>query len=99
MSESGHIIALQAQSYYAPGLPKDFCIISSQGICASEEYKGTFIAHCINDNDSYEEKSLKEDNPGCQEAKPVESVYVNYYQKNNLPNHEDILLIQIERMK
>ena len=32
MSESGRIIALRDKVYYVPGLPKDFCIISPQGI-------------------------------------------------------------------
>ena len=31
-SESGHIISLQAQAYYVPGLPKDLRIISPQSI-------------------------------------------------------------------
>ena len=34
-SESGRMIALQAQEYYEPGLPKDLRIISLQGICTS----------------------------------------------------------------
>ena len=45
-SESGSMIALRAQAYYVPGLPKDLRIISPQGIRTSEGYKGTFIAHC-----------------------------------------------------
>ena len=45
ISESGRMIALRAQAYYVPGLPKDLCIISPQGIHTSEGYKGTFIAH------------------------------------------------------
>ena len=44
-SESGRIIALRAQAYYVPGLPKYLRIISPQGILTSEVYKGTFIAH------------------------------------------------------
>ena len=35
-SESGSMIALRAQAYYVPGLPKDLRIISPQGICISE---------------------------------------------------------------
>ena len=35
-SESGRMIALRYQSYYVPGLPKDFRIISPQVICTSE---------------------------------------------------------------
>ena len=35
-SESGRIIALQAQAYYVPGLPKDLRIIYPQGILTSE---------------------------------------------------------------
>ena len=45
-SESGRMIALRDQEYYVPGLTKDLRIISPQGICASERYKGDFIAHC-----------------------------------------------------
>ena len=33
--ESGSMIALQAQAYYVPGLPKDFHFISPQGIRTS----------------------------------------------------------------
>ena len=50
-SESGRMIALQAQAYYVPGLPKDLRIISPQGILTSEGYKGTFIAHCHDEQD------------------------------------------------
>ena len=35
-SESECMIALWDQAYYVPGLPKDLCIISPQGICTSE---------------------------------------------------------------
>ena len=35
-SESGHMIALWAQAYYVPGLPKDLHIIYPQDICTSE---------------------------------------------------------------
>ena len=31
-SESGHMIEIRDQASYAPGLPKDSCIISPQGI-------------------------------------------------------------------
>ena len=34
-NESGRMIALRAQAYYVPGLPKDLRIISSQGIHTS----------------------------------------------------------------
>ena len=52
-SESGHMIVLRAQAYYVPGLPKDLRIISPQGICTSEGYKGNFIAHFHDEHDSY----------------------------------------------
>ena len=64
-SESGRIIALQAQAYYVPGLPKDLRIISPQGILTSEGYKGTFIARCHDEHDGYTDLNLKEDKPGC----------------------------------
>ena len=35
-SESGRMIALRAQAYYVPGLPKDLSIIYPQGIHTSE---------------------------------------------------------------
>ena len=54
-SESGHMIALRAQAYYVPGLPKDLRIIYPQGIRTSEGYKGTFIAHCNDEQDGYAE--------------------------------------------
>ena len=87
-SESGSMIALRSQAYYFPGLPKDLRIIYPQGICTSEGYKVTFIAHCHDEQDGYAELNLKEDKPGWQKAEPVESVYVKYHPKNNLPTHE-----------
>ena len=35
-SKSGRMIALQAQAYYIPGLPKDLRILSPQAISTSE---------------------------------------------------------------
>ena len=67
-SESGSMIAIRAQEYYVPGLPKDLRIISPQGICTSEGYKGTFIAHFHDEQDGYAELNLKEDKPGWQKA-------------------------------
>ena len=52
-SESGRMIVLRAQAYYVPGLRKDLRIISPQGIRTSEGYKGTFIAHCHDEQDGY----------------------------------------------
>ena len=86
-SEIGCTIALRAQAYYVPGLPKNLRIISPQGICTSERYKVTFIGHFHDEQDGYAELNLKEDKPGWQKAKPVERVYVKYDPKNNLPNH------------
>ena len=54
-SESGRMIALQDQVYYVLGLPNDLCIISPQFILTSEGYKGTFIAHCHDEQDGYTE--------------------------------------------
>ena len=71
-SESGRMIALRAQAYYVTGLPKDLCIISLQGICKSEGYKGTFIDHCHGDHDVYAELNSKLEKPGWQKAEPVE---------------------------
>ena len=72
-------------------------IISPQGICTSEGYKGNFIAHCHNEQDGYAELNLKEDRPGWQKAEPVERVYVKYVSKNNLPTHEATLPNQREK--
>ena len=58
-SESGSMIALRAQAYYVPGLPKDLRIIYPQGIHTSEGYKGTFIAHCHDEKDGYAGLALK----------------------------------------
>ena len=58
---------------------------------ASEVYKGTFIAHCRDEQDGYAKLNLKEDKPGFQKSEPVERVYVNYDPKNNLPTHEATL--------
>ena len=63
-SESGCMIALQDQAYYFPGLPKYLRIISPQGICTSEGYKFTFIAHCHDEQYGYAVLNLKEDKTG-----------------------------------
>ena len=91
------MIALWDQAYYVPGLPKYLRIISPQGIRTSEGYKGTFIAHCHDEYDSYAELNLKEENPVWQKVKPVERVYVKYDPKNNLPTHESTLPNHIEK--
>ena len=62
------MIALWAQAYYVPGLPKDLRIISPQGIRTPEGYKATFIAHFHYYHDGNAELNLKEDKPGCQKA-------------------------------
>ena len=90
-SEIGRIIALRAQAYYVPGLPKYLHIISPQGIRTSEGYMGTFIAHVHYEQYGYAELNLKEDKPGWKKAEPVERVYINYDPKNNLPTHEATL--------
>ena len=87
-SEIGRMIALRAQEYYVPGLPKYLCIIYPQGIHISEGCKGIFIAHCHDEKDGYVELNLKEDKPGWKKAKPVERFYVKYDPKNKLPTHE-----------
>ena len=86
--ESGRIIVLRDQVYYFPGLPKDLCIISPQGICTSEGYKGNFIASCHDDHDGYAEHNLKEEKPGWQKSEPVERFYVKYDPNKNHPTHE-----------
>ena len=96
-SESRRMIMLRAQKYYVPGLPKDLHIISPQNMCTPEGYKSTFIAHCNDNHGSYAEINMKEDKPGCQKAKPVERVYINYEPKNNLPTHEDIIPNHIQK--
>ena len=70
-SESGRMISFRDQAYYVPGLPKDFRIISPQGICTSEGYCGALIARCHDEHDIYAELNLKEDKPGWQKAEPV----------------------------
>ena len=94
-SESGRIIVLWDQAYYVPGLPKYFRIISPQGIHTSGGYKGTFIAHCHENHDSYVGLNLKEENPGWQKAEPAERVYARYDPQNNLPTHKASLPNQI----
>ena len=90
-SDSGRMIALHAQAYYVPGLPKYLRIIPPQGILTSEGYKGTFIAHFHDYQDGYAELSLKKYKPGWQKANPIERIYVKYEPKNNLPNHKATL--------
>ena len=85
------MIELRDQVYYVPGLPKDLRIISPQGICTSEGYKGVFIAHCHDEHDSYVELILKKYNTGWNKAEPVERVYVKYDPENNLTTHEDTI--------
>ena len=62
------MIEIQDQVYYVPGLPKDLRTISTKGICTSEGYTGTFIAHCNYDHDSYAEINSKQDKSGCQKT-------------------------------
>ena len=85
------MIALRAEAYYVPGLPKDFRIISPQGIHTSEGYKGTLIALCHDEQVGYAELNLKKDNPGWKKAEPVERFYVKYDPMNNLPTHKATL--------
>ena len=59
------MISLRTQEYYVPGLSNYLWIISPQGICTSEVFKGTLIAHFNVDLDIYAELKFKEDNPGC----------------------------------
>ena len=96
-SESGRMIALRAQAYYVPGLPKYLRIISPQGIHASEGYKVTFIAHFHDEQEGYAEIILKEDKPGWQKDEPVERVSVKYDPKNNLPTDEANLHNHMEK--
>ena len=91
------MIALRAQAYYVPGLPKDLRIISPQGIHTSEGYKGTFISHCHDELDGHAGLNLKEDKTGWQKAEPVERVYVKYEPNNNLPTHKATLLNHREK--
>ena len=63
-SENGRMIALRAQAYYVPGLPKYLRIISPKGIRTSEGCKGAFIAHCNDDHNGYAELNLKDYKPG-----------------------------------
>ena len=70
-SKSRCIIALQDQAYYVPGLPNHFCIIYPRGICTSEGYNGTFIAHFRDEHDIFAELDFKEDNPGWKKVEPL----------------------------
>ena len=85
------MIALQDQEYYVPGLPNYLCIISSKVICISEGYKGTLIAHCHDENDSYAENNLKGDKTGWKKTEPVEGVFIKYGPENRLLSPEYIL--------
>ena len=96
-SESGRMIALQDQAYYVSGLPNYLRIISPQGICTSEGYKGNLVAHFHDEYHGYAELNLKEENPGFQKDEPVERVYVKYDPKNNLSTHETNLPNQIDK--
>ena len=90
-SENGRMISLRDQAYYVPRLPKYLGIISPQGICTSEGYKGAFIAHCRDKQDGYAELALKEEKPGWQKADLVGRVYVKYDPNKNLLTHKSIL--------
>ena len=96
-SESVRMISFRAKEYYVPGLPKYLRIISPQGICTPEGYKGAFISHCHDEHDSYAGLNLKEYKPGCQKSEPVERVYVNCDPKNNVPTHVTTLPYQREK--
>ena len=91
------MIALQAQAYYVPGLPKDLCIISPQVIHTPEGYKGAFIAHFHDEHDSYAELNLKEDKSGWQNAELGERFYIKYDPNKNLPTHKATLPNQREK--
>ena len=91
------MIALRAQEYSVPGLPKYFPIIYPQDIYTPEGYKGNFIAHHHGDHDGYAELNLKGNKPGWTKAKPVEKFYVNYNPKNSLPTNEATLPNQREK--
>ena len=67
---------------------KDFRIISPQGIHISYGYKGAFIYHFHDENDSYTELDLEENKTGWQKAESVERFYIKYDPKNNLPIYE-----------
>ena len=84
--------ALRDQAYYVPVFSKYLFIISPQVIRKSEGYKGTFIAHCHDEQDGYAYLNLKGDKPGWQNAKPFERVYFKYDPKNNLLTHKSTLL-------
>ena len=75
-SESGHMIELRYQPYYVPVLSEYLSIILPKGICKSEGYNGTLIAHFRDEHDSYAELDFKEDKPGWHKVKPVERVYI-----------------------
>ena len=91
------MIALQDQAYHVHGLQKYFHIISSQCNRKTEGYKGTLIAHCRDEHDSYAELNLKEDTPVCQKTEPVDRFSIKYDPKNNPPNHGDIIPNQREK--
>ena len=78
------------------GYQNNLRIIYPQGICTSEGYNGTFIAHCHDEHDVYAELKLKEDKPDWQKAEPFERFYVKYDPNNNLPTHESTPPIQRE---
>ena len=91
------MIVLWAQAYYVPGLSKDSHIISPQGICTQEEYKGNFISHCHFYHDSHAKLNSKEKKLVRKETAHVEKVYIKYDSKNNLPTHKYILPNQREK--
>ena len=72
-------------------------IIYPQGIHTSEGYKGTFLAHCQDEQDGYTELNLKEDKPVWHKNEPVERVSVKYDPKNNLRTNKDTIPNQREK--
>ena len=70
-SESGCMVLLWYQAYYAPGLPKYLHIFPPQVICTSEVYKGNFIYHYHDENYINADLNLKDNKPGWQKAEPV----------------------------
>ena len=67
------------------------CIISPQGICASEGYKGNFVASFHGENDSSSGLNLKDYKPGWHKAEPLEGLYIKYNPNNILRIHECVL--------
>ena len=86
-SDEGIDFVLRLKAFYVPDL-NNTRLVSPQGIRTAEGHRGSFVAHC-NDEDpnSFAELLIRHDKTGWQKSTPVHVTTVQYNPRNNLPTH------------